>query len=341
MSQPVPEPPGRLVLLTSSSRVPAGLLTAEAWDLVRAAVVRAPSDHPQVSALRAAGVEVQVVATPDAAGLVAEASGAAKPDEVLVWLVAPDGDPEFTAALAAEIGRRHEAGEPVPVVDTVAAAFDPPGARLLDLVAVMDRLRSPGGCPWDAEQTHASLATYLLEETYETLEAIETGDAVHLREELGDLLLQVVFHARIAQEHAVPWTIDDVAAGIVDKLVRRHPHVFAGADAADAEHVANRWETLKRAEKQRTSALEGIPQAQPALALAAKIVHRAQQSGLEVPVPDVGLPDVLDADEVGDVALALVMAAGRLGVDAEQALRGAIRRLADQLRAAESAAAPG
>ena len=112
-------------------------------------------------------------------------------------------------------------------------SYDLPGARLLDLVATMDRLRSPGGCPWDAEQTHESLVTYLVEETYETIEAIETGDRDHLREELGDLLLQVMFHSRIAAEHTeAPWSVDDVAGDIVDKLVRRHPHVFAGAVAA-------------------------------------------------------------------------------------------------------------
>jgi XTP/dITP diphosphohydrolase len=159
-----------------------------------------------------------------------------------------------------------------------------PGTRLLDLVAVMDRLRSPGGCPWDREQTHRTLAPYLLEETHETLEAIDTGDLDHLREELGDLLLQVVFHARVAAEHPEqPWTIDDVAAGITAKLVRRHPHVFADATAPTAAHVEVAWERIKAAEKQRESALDGIPDTLPALALAAKTVSRARRARLPLP----------------------------------------------------------
>lgn len=223
----------------------------------------------------------------------------------------------------------------------VAPGAEGPGARLLELVAIMDRLRSPGGCPWDAEQTHASLATYLLEETYETLEAIETGNDADLREELGDLLLQVVFHARIAQERATDaWSIDDVAGGIVDKLVRRHPHVFGDADdrahATSAEHVASRWETLKQAEKQRASAVEGVPLAQPALSLAAKLLHRAGKAGVEVDLPDVELPAMRDADEVGAVLLAVVAAAGEQGIDPEQALRAAARGYAASVRAAES-----
>src|SRR6478752_8018374 len=123
----------------------------------------------------------------------------------------------------------------------------------------MDRLRSPGGCPWDAEQTHASLATYLVEETYEVLEALDTGDRDHLREELGDLLLQVYFHARIASEDEDGFDIDDVAGGIADKLVYRHPHVFAGLEVADADEVDRNWDRLKAAEKQRASVLDGIP----------------------------------------------------------------------------------
>lgn len=212
------------------------------------------------------------------------------------------------------------------------------GSRLLDLVSTMDRLRSPGGCPWDAEQTHESLATYLLEETYETLEAIETGDDAHLREELGDLLLQVIFHARIAEEHEIgSWTIDDVAAGLTDKLVRRHPHVFGDSEEADsAAWVAGRWEQLKREEKGRTSAVDGVPISQPALALAAKIVHRAQKSGLDVPLPDATAPSVTDRDQLGDTLLVLAASAADQGIDPEQALRGAVRRYIDKVKATES-----
>ena len=210
---------------------------------------------------------------------------------------------------------------------------DPPGARLLELVAVMDRLRSPGGCPWDAEQTHRSLATYLLEETYETLEAIEAGDDAHLREELGDLLLQVVFHARIAEERADgAWSVDDVAGGIVDKLVRRHPHVFADEHAPTAAHVEATWERRKAAEKGRTSAMDGIPAALPALTYAAKVLSRAERHGVDVPLPR---PD--HGGDLGDRLLSLVAEARSAGSDPEQALRDAVRRHAAAVRAAEAA----
>lgn len=216
-----------------------------------------------------------------------------------------------------------------------------PGAALLELVAVMDRLRSPGGCPWDAEQTHESLLKYLIEETYELVEAVESGDRAHLREELGDLLLQVMFHSRIAAEHpADPFDIDDVAAGIAAKLVHRHPHVFAtdapGGDARTAQDVEQNWETLKAAEKGRTSAMDGVPLAQPALALADKLLSRAAKAPLVVPVPQAAL----DADaDVGDVLLAVVVAARARGLDAEAELRAACRRFAATVRDLEQAAA--
>jgi XTP/dITP diphosphohydrolase len=221
------------------------------------------------------------------------------------------------------------------VIEVLTGSYDLPGARLLDLVAVMDRLRSPAGCPWDREQTHRSLATYLLEEAYETIEAIET-DPEHLREELGDLLLQVVFHARIAEEHETdPWSVDDVAAGIVDKLVRRHPHVFGDADAPTAAHVEARWDELKREEKQRASSIDGVPLTLPALALAAKMFDRAQKAGFHVPVPDIDAPQP-DADQIGLLLLGVVGAAARRGIDPEQALRDAARRFAAAVREAEA-----
>lgn len=219
------------------------------------------------------------------------------------------------------------------------------GERLLDLVAVMDRLRSPGGCPWDAEQTHASLARYLREETYEALEAIETEDAAALREELGDVLLQVVFHARIAQESASDassgggFTIDDVAAGIVEKLVRRHPHVFADVEAPTAAHVEANWEVLKAAEKGRTSALDGVPFGQPALALAAQLAGRAAKAGISVPPPSqIAEPEQADDAAIGDLLFAVAMLARDHGVDPESALRGASRRFRDRVVEAEAAA---
>jgi XTP/dITP diphosphohydrolase len=201
------------------------------------------------------------------------------------------------------------------------------GSRLLDLVEVMDRLRTE--CPWDREQTHRSLAPYLLEETYETLEAIESGDRDHLREELGDLLLQVVFHARVAAEDGADgFTVDDVAGGIVDKLVHRHPHVFAGLEVADADEVDANWERLKAEEKGRASVLEGIPAALPALALADKVLGRAARLGVQ---PAQG-------EDLGERLLALVVEARASGRDAEQELREAVRRLGDDVRTAEAAA---
>jgi XTP/dITP diphosphohydrolase len=211
------------------------------------------------------------------------------------------------------------------------------GERFLDLVEVMDRLRSPGGCPWDAEQTHATLVKYLLEEAYETAEAIEDGDEKALREELGDVLLQVVFHARIAQD-AEGWDIDDVAAGIADKLVRRHPHVFAGAKADTAGDVEANWEALKAREKGRTSAADGVPLAQPALALASALVGRTAKAGLDVPVRGViEEPAVVDADSIGDLLMAVVVLARAAKVDPEAALRAAARRYRGLVQAAEGA----
>ncbi|MFC0712411.1 MazG family protein [Cellulomonas biazotea] len=192
------------------------------------------------------------------------------------------------------------------------------GDALAALVAVMDRLRSPGGCPWDAQQTHRSLVPYALEEVAELAEAIEHDDRAGLREELGDVLLQVVFHARLAQEDPDdPFDVRDVAADLVVKLVRRHPHVFGDAvAAADAEgqHVA--WDRLKRAEKQRESAFDGVPLGLGALARAQKLVARAERAGHAVALPDAG-PDA----PLGERLLALVAEAAAAGLDAEGELR--------------------
>ena len=223
-----------------------------------------------------------------------------------------------------------------------------------DLVEVMDRLRSPGGCPWDAEQTHASLLPYAIEEVFEVVEAVETGDRAALREELGDLLLQVVFQARVAQEHPTePFGLDEVAAGIAAKLRHRHPHVFGDVEVADAEDVHRRWELIKKAEKARESALDGIPPGMPALARAEKVIGRARRAGLPVAetVAEVVADVVADTgpaqrSEVPVEArlraerLALALRAQEAGVDAEAVLRGAVRDLEGALRAAEAAAAP-
>lgn len=199
-----------------------------------------------------------------------------------------------------------------------------PGERLLDVVAVMDRLRSPGGCPWDAAQTSRSLMPYLLEEAYEAYAALEEGDVSALREELGDVLLQVVFHARLAQEQHDGWSIDDVAADLVDKLVRRHPHVFdqqGAADAADAAEVELSWEALKAAEKSRASVTDGVPLSQPALALASRLQRRGSRLG--VPVPPY--------DGLGGQLWDVVRRCGAAGVDPEQALRDVARAYRDRL----------
>ena len=214
------------------------------------------------------------------------------------------------------------------------------GSRVVDLVAVMDRLRSPEGCPWDARQTHATLVEYLIEEAYETVEAIETQDDAGLREELGDLLLQVVFHARIAQERADgPWSIDDVADGIIAKLVRRHPHVFADGDAVTAADVEANWHAIKAQEKGRESVTDGIPAALPALVHMGKVLSRS--ATLDLP----GLPRADEAavivdgaatdEEFGDLLLALVAEARARGIDAEAAARAASRRLVERIRRQE------
>jgi XTP/dITP diphosphohydrolase len=322
---------GRLVILVTSPRVAPGLLSVAAWQILRdGRVLMASGDHPQVAALRAAEIAAEPVGVLAPAQLLDLAT-----EGTVVWLGSPDGDPGLADGIAAEVSGRIARGQPAPVVEILTGSYDLPGARLLDLVAVMDRLRSPGGCPWDREQTHRSLATYLLEETYEALEAIET-DPAHLREELGDLLLQVVFHARIAEEHETdPWSIDDVAAGIVDKLVRRHPHVFADADASTAAHVEARWDELKRSEKSRASALDGVPAALPALSLASKVMGRAARAGVA--------PAALAVDPsapIGELLLAVVARARADGVDPEQELRDAVRRYAEAVRRAETEPAP-
>lgn len=233
---------------------------------------------------------------------------------------------------------------------------------LRESVAVMDRLYSPGGCPWDREQTHETLVRYLLEEAHELAEAIETGDREGMREELGDLLLQVLFHARIASEDPVaPFTVDDVAADLVAKLVRRHPHVFADTAVTTGDgHAAlyAQWDEIKQQEKQRESVLEGIPLAQGALARAQKVLSRAQRAGLGEAVagPTAGVASVPpvapgeaedgrgaapsgtpgDAERAyGHELLEVVRRAQADGVDAETALRVALREVERAIVSAE------
>ena len=204
------------------------------------------------------------------------------------------------------------------------------GDHLVEFVAVMRRLRAE--CPWKAEQTHRSLARYLLEETHETLEAIETGDTEHLREELGDLLLQVYFHAEIASE-AGQFTIDDVAAGLTEKMIRRNPHVFASPltnveSDLTAEQVNDQWQLAKADEKQRSSVTDGLPPGLPALLYADKVLERLSRADT-APAVEEGRSPVTrpGADELGERLLDLVREARAEGVDPEQALRDAVRRL--------------
>ena len=202
------------------------------------------------------------------------------------------------------------------------------------LVDVMARLRHE--CPWDAQQTHRSLVQYLVEETAETIEAIEIGDQDHLREELGDLLLQVIFHAAIASEQDPGFTVEDVAQGIADKLISRHPYVFATEEVPSDLHYT--WEQRKAAEKGRTSALQGIPAELSALARANKIISRVRSRRVAVALPD----EPTTAQEVGVQLLALAARAQATGIDPEQALRDAVRTLEAHVRDAEAAASgPG
>lgn len=207
------------------------------------------------------------------------------------------------------------------------------GSELQRLVEVMDTLRSPGGCPWDAEQTHESLLKYLLEESYEFVDAVQSGNRVDMREELGDVLLQVYFHARMAQEHPTdPFSIEDVAKGIADKLIRRHPHVFAGVEVRDSQEVLENWEEIKKKEKGRTSAIDGVAMSQPALPLIEKLLYRAEKYNVAVTVPDsVDINGVADESAVGQALVAVIAWAHANGIDAEAALRKEAMRISQEI----------
>ena len=286
---------------------------------MRAHPVFAAADSEQAAALRANGVPVTVV-EPDPERLLTELGSGA-----VVWLAGPAGDEDFARRLGLRLANAPSTAE----LELMYGSWDPAGARLLDAVAVMDRLVSPGGDPWKRAQNHRTLAPYLLEESYEAYDAIEADDLDALREELGDVLLQIVLHARLAEElpEDERWTIDDVAGGLVDKMVRRNPHVFAGQSVADLAEITDNWERIKKAEKSRDSALDGIAVSQPALALAAKILQRAERAGLAVSLPA--------GRDLGAVLLRQVAAARAAGEDAEASLRQAALRYAADVRAAE------
>jgi XTP/dITP diphosphohydrolase len=328
-------PVDRLLLVSTSPRVAPGCLTWDAWQALHAGpVLTADPEHPQLPALAAAGIDVEVVLPGSAAQQAASLRERARNGGTAVWLASDDGDERLLRALADQLSREVAGGTPVEL-EVVAGSYDLPGARLLDAVAVMDRLRSPGGCPWDAQQTHQSLGKYLLEEAYEAYEAIEDDDAEALREEMGDVLLQVLFHARLAQESPDGWTIDDAAGDLVDKLVNRHPHVF-GEDAGegapvDPDSLDKTWDRIKAVEKGRLSVTDGVPMGQPSLSLAAKLQRRALRGGLPTDLLATG------GDGLGDRLFALVADAVEGELEAEAELRTAARTFAEQVRAAEAA----
>lgn len=312
----------RLLLVATSPRLPAGLLSWQGWKALRAGpVYAADPDCAQARAVRDAGVPVGPLVAADDRALAAAFRDLARGGGVAVWLAGPDGDPGFASALGDLVAREGTAE-----LEVVFGSWDPPGARLLDVVSTMDRLRSPGGCPWDAQQTHDSLMPYLLEEAYEAYQALEEHDLTALREELGDVLLQVAFHSRLAEEADEPWSIDDVAGDLVDKLVRRHPHVFADVSVSGADEVHARWQEIKRAEKRRESVTEGVPMALPALTLAATLQRKAAEAGL---------PERIEGEGLGYRLFELVREARAAGEDAEVALRAVCRAYRDAVVAAE------
>ncbi|MFJ8933287.1 MULTISPECIES: nucleoside triphosphate pyrophosphohydrolase [unclassified Streptomyces] len=312
---------GRVILLTTSHRVAPGLLSWQAWQALRTAdeVLCADSAHPQLPYVKDAGVQV-TIASPTARELVDRCADGGR---ALVVLATAEGDRQLTDGLARLAGSGREQ---MPNLELLPGSYDLPGARLLDLVQVMDRIRRE--CPWSKQRTHEDLAKYAIEEAYELVEAIETDDREELREELGDVLLQVVFHARIAEEDAdEPFSVDDVAGGIVDKLIHRHPHVFGDDTATTPEEVKEHWLRTKAEEKRRASVTDGVPVGQPGLALAAKLGSRVRTAGLDVPVPT--------GEGVGYELLALALRAEADGVDPEAALRAAARAYRDAVRTTE------
>jgi len=293
--------------------------------------VLAPAGHPQLPALDEAGIAYRVVDT--------HAQEAAGQDGTAVWLAPPGNDPVVP-----------------PGARLLRGSADLPGAHLIDLVATMDRLRRE--CPWDARQTHQSLAPHLMEEPYEALDALESGDQEAFREELGDVLLQVAFHARIAAERDDGYDIDDVADGIVAKLVRRHPHVFADVPVSGADEVTRNWDDIKKQEKRERaeragaaasadppSALDGVPFGQPALALAAQLQRRAERAGIPAALArldgaqaDDGAPgDGGGPGDIGRDLFRLVARARAAGLDPETELRAAARRYRDLVHGWERA----
>lgn len=207
-------------------------------------------------------------------------------------------------------------------------------SELIRLKEVMDKLRSPGGCPWDAEQTHESLLKYLLEESYEFVDSVDEKNRQAMREELGDVLLQVYFHSRIAEEHeSDPFNLEDVARGIADKLIRRHPHVFGDVKVNGVSEVIENWEQLKAREKDRNSATDGIALSQPALPLVTKLLYRAEKIGIDLDLPS---SSANSENEIVDQLISAINAAIKSGIDPEDALRLRARAIADEIQRKEA-----
>jgi MazG family protein len=304
-----------LIVLATSARVAPGLLSWPAWEALRSAdAVLASRGHPQLPALDDAGITYQLAGEPPP-----------DPDGVVVWLPMPGADPPRP-----------------PGARLVHGSSDLPGARFIDLVAIMDRLRVE--CPWDAKQTQASLAPHLLEESYEAVEALESGDQRAVREELGDVLMQPVFHARIAaeREDGTGYTIDDVADGIAAKLVRRHPHVFGDVTVSGADEVKANWDEIKRREKADLAGRTGVPAASDApSALAAQLQRRAGRAGVPEELARLdGEPagpggSGQAGEDIGVELFGLVAKARELGLDPEMELRAAAGRYLDLVHAWE------
>ncbi len=345
--------PRRVVLVESSDALP-GLLPFQAWDALAIADVvhvRDAGEHPSAPALHAAGLDLTTLepatlersdldlsrpGSPEDRRLAKALIACATPQAPAVYLLGPD-DGGLAGAVAGM------AADAEAEIELVFFAPQPPGTEFVRLVEVMGHLRDPeDGCPWDLEQDHRSLVHHLVEETYELVDAIERDDDVDLVEELGDVLLQVVFHAHLASERRA-FAVDDVARGIVDKLVRRHPHVFADGDAQTAGDVQERWDELKDVEKERADVFDGVPMAMPALQLVDKLHRRARRHvSLDDQPPAVRLREVVeglvaatttsvttDGDGgdpdveglLGEAVAALVALADVHGVDPEAAVR--------------------
>ena len=359
---------GRVVLVETSAVLP-GLLPFQAWDALATAdvvLLRDPTTHPSAPSLYMAGLDLVALeptpldrgdllltrpGAPDDRRLAKSLVSAARERGRVVYLL-EDDERGLAPALAGMVAE-HDVE-----IELVFLAQLPPGTELLRAVGVMDRLRDPdGGCPWDLEQDHHSLARYLVEETYELLDAVASEVDRDIEEELGDVLLQVLFHARIAAERGA-FAVDDVARALVDKLVRRHPHVFAGAEGVtDADDVQRNWDRLKAEEKGGRGPLDGIPSGMPGLALLDALLRRVRRLGMlpEAPADVIAeLRGTLDALEVQDTArdtadtdapaelvgrlIAQAAALSRLlDVEADAAARGVAARLRAEVESADEA----